>query len=158
MRWNPLRIGKKVGNINVTQWNRILELAPLVSLSPSQRMSHLFLLYRTYYTPLILFRFGRRSDSSCPRCGDLEAVMLHMFWRCPKRFRYWTGVLEHIDRVFGTSTELEAKRCLVGLVGDGGKLGNRQIAVMRCLFQARNPIARRWQSAIPRPVRNGLTL
>lgn len=42
---------KDVRDISETQWIRILELAPLVSLSPSQRMSHLFLLYRTYYTP-----------------------------------------------------------------------------------------------------------
>lgn len=42
---------KDVGIISEIHWNRILELAPLVSVSPSQKMSHLFLLL--YIEPTI---------------------------------------------------------------------------------------------------------
>lgn len=48
-----------------------------------------------------------------------------------------------------TSTELEPKKCLLGLEEGEGKLGNIQVAAMRCLLQARILIARRWQSALP---------
>lgn len=94
----PIYKEKDVGIISELQWNRILELAPLVSLS------HLYLLYRTYYTPPRLFQFGHRPDARCPRCGDSEGDIIHIFWRCPKLFRYRTVVTRTIDRVFGTPT------------------------------------------------------
>lgn len=58
-------------------------------------------------------------------------------------------MVKNIDRVFRTSTELKPKRCLLGLEVGEGKLGNTQVAVMTCLFQARILIARRWQSVLP---------
>lgn len=54
-----------------------------------------------------------------------------------------------IDRVFGTSTELEAKYCLLGLAEGVGNPDNTQTTVLRCLYQARKLIALRWQSALP---------
>lgn len=81
-----------IGVITQEQWKRILEMGPLVSVSPSQKISHLMLLNRAYYTPKRLFKFGCRTDDRCPRCrgtGDL----IHMLWRCPKLSRYWEGVI-----------------------------------------------------------------
>lgn len=72
-----------------------------------------------------------------------------MFWKCPKLLCYWTGVTGIIDQAFGAFTKLEAKHCLLGLVEGVGIPGGWQVAVMRCLFQARNLIARRWQSVLP---------
>lgn len=57
-----------------------------------------------------------------------------------------TGI---IDRVFGTSTRLEAKYCLLGLVEGAGNPGSIQTAVLRCLFKARKLISLRWQSVLP---------
>lgn len=82
-----------VGELGEDQWKRVLGLGPLVSLSPSQRASHLLLVHRAYYTPKRLHRFGRRPDNKCPRCsgtGDL----IHLMWRCPKLARYWTEILK----------------------------------------------------------------
>lgn len=39
-RWEEV-----VGVITLEQWKRILELGPLVSVSPSQKVAHLFLLH-----------------------------------------------------------------------------------------------------------------
>lgn len=57
-----------MGVITYDQWMRILEFGPLVSVSPSQKSSHLLLLHRAFYTPKKLYMFGRRSDDGCPRC------------------------------------------------------------------------------------------
>lgn len=131
-----------------TQWERILELAPLVSLSLPQRMSHLFLLYRAYYTLQKLFRFVRRQDYTCPRCGRAEGDLIHMFWRCPRLFQYWREVVGIIGQVFEVSIDLETMLCVLGWIEGEGKLGDAQLAILRCLFQARKLIAQKWQSTI----------
>lgn len=85
-----------VGEITDSQRKGILKASPLVSVSPSQQASHLFLIHRVYYTPKRLFRFGHRLDDKCPRCletGDL----IHMMRRCPKLARYWSGIIRTIE-------------------------------------------------------------
>lgn len=42
---------RDVGTITKEQWDKILEQGALVSISPSQRVSHLFLIHRVYNTP-----------------------------------------------------------------------------------------------------------
>lgn len=108
---------KDVGNITDTQWNRILEMAPLVSLSPSQRMSRLSLLYRTYSTPHRLFQFGCQTDSSCPRCAELEGDLVHIFWRCPKLFRFGNGGGEKHRQGIQNLHRAEAEKMSLGTRG-----------------------------------------
>lgn len=137
-----------VGELADDQWSRILELGPLVSVSPSQQASHLLLLHRAYYTPKKLHRFGRRLDDKCPRCletGDL----FHMMWRCPKLVRYWSEILNIIETRFRIRLELEAKVCVLGLVKQNLGNGSIVIAVVRCLYQARKLIAQSWLSVVP---------
>lgn len=59
----------EVGIMSDSQWEYVLSSGPRVSLSPSQVVSHLYLIYRAYFTPLKMFRMGRREDSGCQRCG-----------------------------------------------------------------------------------------
>lgn len=77
--------------------------------------------------------------------GDL----VHMIWRCPKLHRYWSGIMEKINSVFGTSLDTESKVCLLGLIEEEGVLGSTQIAITRCLFQGRKLIAYKWQEKNP---------
>lgn len=99
---------EEVGTITVEQWKFNLALGPRVSLSPSQGVSHLYLIYRLYYTPVKLFRFGKRQDAKCQRCGDERGDLLHMFWRCPKLYRYWGKLVEDINTIFRSSLAMEA--------------------------------------------------
>lgn len=137
-----------VGELRVDQWERIFGLDPLVSLSPSQRASHLLLVHRAYYTPKRLRRFGRRPDDKCPRCsgtGDL----IHLMWRCPKLTRYWTEILNIIEMRFGIRIEQAAKSCVLGLIRQNIEYRPIDIAIIRCLYQARKLIAKAWLSALP---------
>lgn len=56
------------------------------------------------------------------------------------------GILE---QVFEVSIEMEVMLCVLGWMEGVGKPGNTQLAVLRCLFQARRLIAQRWQSSTP---------
>lgn len=122
-----------------------MELCPLVSMSPSQ----IVVKHRVYCTPQRLFLFRLRPDAKCPRCWAAERDLIHMVWRCQKLYWYWGEVLGTINSVFGTSLDLNARLCVLSHAEGKGAPGNTQIAVLRCLFQARKLIAHRWQSVMP---------
>lgn len=81
-----------LGTVSDEQWKKLLERGHLVSVSPAHKVSYLMLLHRTYYTPKRLFEFGWRVDARCPRCQD-TGDLIHMIWKCPKLFRYWSEIL-----------------------------------------------------------------
>lgn len=60
----PCRNGweNDVGAIDGESWDLCLSAAPLVSVSASQRLSHLYLLHRAYRTPLQLYKRGLRDS------------------------------------------------------------------------------------------------
>lgn len=130
------------------QWKRILKFGPLVPVSPSQKVSHLVLLHRAYYTPKKLYMFGRRPDDRCPRCRE-TGDLIHMVWRCPKLFRYWTEILKIINATFRVTLELEPRVCVLGHIEEEiGTIGTIPV-IARCLYQARKSIAQSWQSMKP---------
>lgn len=104
---NRIKWERDVGPIMEQQLTFVLALGPRVSLSPSQIVFHLYLNYRSYYTPLKLFMFEKRSDAECQRCGDRRGDLVHMVWRCPRLYRYWKGITDKINSVFGTSLDTE---------------------------------------------------
>lgn len=57
---------RELGAISDGQWREILVGGHRVSISPAQRISHLMVIHRTYYTPKRLFEFGRGTDANCP--------------------------------------------------------------------------------------------
>lgn len=141
--------GEEIGTITEEQWKFNLALGPRVSLSPSQGVSHLYLIYRLYYTPEKLFRFGKRQEASCQRCGDGRGDLIHMLWRCPKLHRYWEKLVEEINVIFRSSLAMEARTCLLSLFEKNDMLKDTQTAIIRCLFQGRKIIARKWQAKEP---------
>lgn len=54
-----------------------------------------------------------------------------------------------IGQVFEVSIDLEPMLCVLGWIEGEGKLGDTQLAILRCLFQARRLIAQKWQFTIP---------
>ena len=125
----------------------------MVSIAPAQRLSHLFLLHRMYYTPQKLFKLGWRQNNECPRCGA-KGDFLHMVWRCPKLYSYWVEITERINRVFGSSLDPVALTCLLGCMEDNQVPPGNLEAILRCLFQARKIIAQKWQAHAPPSVEN----
>lgn len=108
------KLEKDVGPLSQESWNCILEAGARVSISPSQIVSHLYLIHRAYYTPQRMFQFGRRPYVKCQRCWNERGV--HMVWRCPKLYQYWKEIVEKINAVFEASLPPEVKTCVLGLL------------------------------------------
>lgn len=74
---------------------------------------------------------------------------MHMLWKCPKLFRYWSEIVETLNKVFSLELKMEPKLCILG-VGEDMTTGTcKSTIVQRCLFQARKLIAQRWQARTP---------
>lgn len=80
--------GKDVSNMDGEVWNSCLAAVPLVSVSATQKQSHLFLLHRLYRIPQQLHKWGYKDSSLCPKC-QLE-----------KCFCYWTKLISTISHVY----------------------------------------------------------
>lgn len=80
--------------VNVTneEWSEALNNIYKTFFSESLWITQLFFLYRAYYTPSNLYKWGNRETGMCPRCRIEEGDFYHMVWRCPKLLRYWTQI------------------------------------------------------------------
>lgn len=94
------RSERDVGAFEEEQWEEALQAVPQCSLNVAQRLSQLYILLRVHYTPARLASMGVRSDPECTRCNREHGDLVHLLWRCPKRHRYWSQVLDTINRVF----------------------------------------------------------
>lgn len=77
-----------IGAIDGEKWDLCLSSAPLVSVSASQKLLHLYMLHRAYRTPVRLHKWGFRDTPLCPKCEGDHSYLIHMLWKCPKLFRY----------------------------------------------------------------------
>lgn len=142
----PARRGweRDLGALDGETWDLCLSSARMVSVSASQRVSHLMLLHRAYRTPLQLFHWGRRDSPLCPKCNRDQGTLLHMMWKCPKLFRYWTDVIGTISSTFGIRLPRDPVICLLGALDEDSVTPSTQTAVIRALYAARKLIAQYW--------------
>lgn len=66
------------------------------TISPTQRVSQLFVIHRVYRMPHKLYKWHCTEIPDCFRCGDSPADHLHMFWKCPKLVHYWNRIINVI--------------------------------------------------------------
>lgn len=62
--------------------------------------------------------------------------------------------LNTIDETYGVTLEWEARFCILGYRREVGERKSTTVAILRCLFQAREIIVMRWQSRTPQVVRD----
>lgn len=107
-----------IGQLSGDQWEDALQGVVISSLISSQKLSQLYIVFRSHYTPARLQRIGALTDTLCCRCKHDRGDLIHLLWRCPKLHRYWTAVLDTLNRVFQTQEPLEPKCCLLGNLSD----------------------------------------
>lgn len=86
---------RDLGPIDGDTWELCLTSAPLVSVSTSQRLSHLYLLHRVYRTSARLHKWGLRDTPLCPKCSSHNDDLLYMMWKCPSGTGNMFSILYH---------------------------------------------------------------
>lgn len=86
--------------------------------------------------------------ATCSRCGSSTGTLIHMLWRCPKLYRYWTDILNTLNSVFGVSLQLDLKLCFLGYMEFEFVPPAIQIVVRQCLFHSHKSRAQKWLSSL----------
>ena len=86
-------------------------------LSANLKAQNYKMLFNLYYTPLKLFKWGKRADSKCPRCAQPEADSIHMFAVCSSLTPYWVYIYELIGKMLATKVQVTTQLILFGMDG-----------------------------------------
>lgn len=145
----PCREGweREVSPIDSEQWDHILGVGPLVSVSAAQRLSHLFILHRVYHTTVQLHKWGRRDTPICLKCQAHTGDLIHMLSRCPKLVRYWNRIVNKINKIYQVQLVVDPLMCLLGRLTEELYPLSVYITLTRLLYLARKLIARLCLSA-----------
>lgn len=114
-------------------------------LSPSHRLTQIFILHRVYRTPQFLYAIGLKSKPACARCGN-ASTLIHLLLRCPKRQRYWAEVIGTLNGLLDTNIPVERLICILGYCNTSiytSSIGN---TMRSTLFVARR---QKWTSPHP---------
>lgn len=104
------------------------------SISPTHRVTKLFILDRAYCTPELLYRIGRRENSEGARCSQSPGSFIYKFWKRPMIFGYWQEVLDILSSVNNTRLTPNPVSCLLGYVNPNSMDNDQIVAIIRTLF------------------------
>lgn len=105
-----------IGPIPNKGLEEIIWALSLVPLSPSHRLTQIFILHRDYRTPECLCTIGLRADSICPRCGN-SVSLIHLLWLCHKLQRYWAEFVGTLNRLLDVNLSVDPLTCLLHAFG-----------------------------------------
>lgn len=125
-----------VGPLDGETWSLCLASAPAMSVSASQKLSHLYQLHRAYRTPVKLHKWGICDTPLCPECMRDHGDLMHMFWKCPKLFWYWSEILEIISQVFTFTIPKSPIVCLSGALDEESLTPSTHTAIIQLLYVA----------------------
>lgn len=118
----------------------------MVFLSLTQRLSQLFVIHRSYGTPIQLHRWNRKEDSDC---HNASADLLHFLWRCPKLVHHWHLIIDTINRAFQVNLIKDPLMCALGFLDEEVFPPTVRIPLSILLFLSRKCIASKCLSPIP---------
>lgn len=136
-----------MGELEDDEWEDALDACKKVSTRLSDRLTQLYIIHRSYVTPLRLSRYKPDYPPTCPRCDDPSGSFYHLLWSCPAMQGYWSQIVKFIHNEMGSPLKLCPKQCLLGIFPDPGSDKYHIIFLQESLFIARLLIARKWMRA-----------
>lgn len=65
------------------EWSIILASSTLISRNAKFKLIHTYIIHRAYLSPDKINKYFNIATSTCPRCHQIDANLLHMLWSCP---------------------------------------------------------------------------
>lgn len=106
-------------------------------------------LYRSYYTPCLLFRLNRLPSAVCYRCSSADGTFYHIMWECPPIGTFWSEVTTFISSITQIPNVCNPLRCLLGYIDDEFLSKSTQFFLRIVLFIAKKSITMQWKSPTP---------
>lgn len=131
-----------VGSTEDEEWSEALDTCKLVSPKLSDRFTQIFILHRSYLTPLRISKYKQDQSTNCPRCNQERCKFYHLIWNCPRDQGFWTQIVPFLHDTMGSPLTLHPKPCLLGIFPEPDMDKFTKIFSNETLFSARNVIAR----------------
>lgn len=71
-----------LGAVSGEDWEEALTNCKTVSPKLSDRLTHLYILHRSYLTPCRIQKYRPEPDPKCPSCSHPDASFYHLLWTC----------------------------------------------------------------------------
>lgn len=78
-------------------WQEVLPLQVPSVISSRDKVIQTKLLYRSYFTPSLLFKLNRLPSALCSRCGMADGTFFHLMWECSPIKKFWSEVTAFIS-------------------------------------------------------------
>ncbi len=72
-------------------------------------------IHRLHWSKQKLSKIFPDVDPSCDRCGQVPALLAHMFWSCPKLSSYWKNVFLTFSRILQRPVDLDPLMAVLGI-------------------------------------------
>ena len=127
-------------------WQEVLPLQVPSVISSRDKVIQTKLLYRSYFTPCLLFKLSRIPSALCSRCGAADGTFFHMMWECAPIRKFWSEVTAFISSLTEIPNICNPLRCLLGHIDDETISKNMQTFLRIVLFYAKKSITFHWKS------------
>uniref|UniRef100_A0A803TK92 Reverse transcriptase domain-containing protein n=1 Tax=Anolis carolinensis TaxID=28377 RepID=A0A803TK92_ANOCA len=133
--------------IQMYEWESIWNKKIKYTYSADLKENWLKLLHRWYLTPKKIGQMYKNTNNKCWRCKTHTGTYFHMWWKCKKLEKFWTGILEESNIILKTKFVKKPELLLLGLYDPRDKI-DPNIDKLFTLFitAARLVIARLWKS------------
>lgn len=138
-----------VGPIEAWDWDEILENNKKVSPRLSERLTQLYIIHKSYFTPARIAKYHPNSNPLCPRCAGHPWTFYHLIWTCPEIQNYWAQIIQFLHDHMGSPLQLDPKSCLMGLLPDVKINQFLATFLYETLFSARKLVAKNWMRNTP---------
>lgn len=127
-------------------WQEIFPLQVPMVISSKDKVTETTFLYRSYYTPCLLFQLDRLPSAACSRCSWAEGYLYHMVWECPQVRVFWSQVTTFISLITQIPNICNPLICLFGYIDDESLFKNSQLFLRLDLFYATKSMTMHWKS------------
>lgn len=142
----PLLWERDLGSLTGDQWEEVYQAVATCSLNVAQKLSQLYILLRSHYTPLRLYKMGY---NHCHRCKRDHGDLILLLWRWLRLHLYWKQVVDMLNTVFKVTILLDPKCCILNILEGVVEEEHLRLALGRALFHALRLILLMWKSPDP---------
>lgn len=82
-------------------WQKIIERIHSSSVCLRHSVIQFKVVHRLHRTKDKLAKIKQDIDPTCDRCRISPATLMHMFWTCPKLYRFWQSIFEAFSVICG---------------------------------------------------------
>lgn len=122
------------------EWQEALEVVTKVSPSVNNKLIQLYIVHRSYLTPLRLHKMGRLSHDRCHSCGRPAANFEHLMWDCSYLQGFWSSVIATLSTMVQPQIPMCPKICILGVLDEECWTHHDRIFLSETLFLARKSV------------------